>query len=158
MTRLTQRYPEARQLVEKVNHEAAAGDSAGSKDGLGIRHVSSALLLQAEKQASLRFIGIAAVHTNDDTKDKNTAALFSSRALFFIVAALLEELKTVYKKTVPVNASRSEEHLYAQLIRTEVSSLSVRVVFLNSISLLADDPSDTKNNCRLRISTLSKSR
>lgn len=90
---LVSRYAEALQLVEKVSDEAAASGIPAEKIELGISHVSSALLLVSEEQDALLLTEAAAVHTEDNTKEKRVAVLFDSRAFPSSAVALLQKLK-----------------------------------------------------------------
>lgn len=88
--RLVRRYSEAVELVENVNDEAVAGESAAGKDKLGITHLESALVLHLENQDSLPVIKAGAVHAKLNTSDERTAALFCPRTCYLYVAALLK--------------------------------------------------------------------
>lgn len=59
VTRLVHRYSEAVQLVEKVNDEVAAGNSASRNGELGVRHLDSALVLVSKKRVALFLVQAA---------------------------------------------------------------------------------------------------
>lgn len=135
--RLKRRYPETLQLIEKVNDEAAANDSAARKSALGIKHLESVLLLESKKQDALVSIAAAAAHTRDSTRVRKTAALCSSCFFYSFSAALQDNLKIVHKKAFPAAELTFEMLLSAQEPRKKTSSLFVEATFLSTISLLS---------------------
>lgn len=58
---LTRRYPDALQLFEELDKDAAVSDSVAWKGGPNITRLSTALLLKPEKQNASLFMGTAAV-------------------------------------------------------------------------------------------------
>lgn len=137
VTRVMRQYPEAIQLVGKVNDEAAANDSAAEKDGPGIMRLDSALLFRSEGQDAPLLIKAAAAHRNNNTKEKRTDALFSPRSLCSFAAVLLGKLKTFHKKIFPASESTFDKLLLAQVSWTKTSLLSVKVMFLITMSLFS---------------------
>lgn len=124
MTTLVRRYPDALQLVEGVSDKTAGGDSAAGKGRLGLKPLDSFLLLQSEKQDDLLFTDAVGVFTKTNMKEKRKAALFSLRTFYCCAAALLEEFKTVHKKTFP--ATRMDiSDVYVHLGGTHEDVLAV---------------------------------
>lgn len=135
------RCAEALQLAKKVGDEAAAGNSAGQKDELGVMHLESVFPFQSDQQNALLFIAAAAVHTRDKTKEERTGTLFTSCAFYFYATTLLEKPKAVQKTAIPAPMSTLEEFLCAQMPQTKGFLLFVKTMFLDNMSLLSHDTS-----------------
>lgn len=140
VTRLVPRYPEPLELVENVYGEAAAKDSAAGKSGIGITRFSIVFLLKSEKQ--MLYFSAKLPQLTKNTKEKVSAALLSSLAFCFCAAALLDNLKAVYKTTFPAIDPRIDQFLSSLAPRTKTSSLSLKAMLLRTMSLLSREASD----------------
>lgn len=149
MKRLVRRYPKALQLVGQVSDEAAAGDKAAGKDCLSITYFYRVLLLASEKKNALLSMETAIVHTKDYTKGEK-AALFSLCAFYPYAVALLDSLKTIYKKAFPASDLKFEESVLAHLPR-KAPSLSLMSLFLSTTSLFSSHPSDGRDTSTARV-------
>lgn len=138
------RYSEAVELFERVNNEAAAGDSAARKSWLDITRLDSALLSESEKQDALLFMEATAARTKKSTKKKKAAAPFSAVAFYSYAATLLRKLKSVHKKAFAANDSTFEKPPSVHMLRTKTSSPSLKAAFLIALSLFSHDPSDRR--------------
>lgn len=104
VTRLMCSYPEALQPVEKVNDEAAAGDKAGGKGGLGITQLLNALLLESKKQNAVLLIETSAVHNKNNTNEEKPlhySALWPS-------ISMLPSISTSFKLSQDDNFSQGD--------------------------------------------------
>lgn len=141
MTGLVRPYPKGSELLKKVKDEAAAGESAGGNVGLCTTHFNEALLLQSEKHNALFFIETAAVHTEDSTKDKKTAALCCSRE-FCVYSTAPRKADKRSNNALPAVESTNKKVLTAQVTRTKTYWLSLKALSLSTMSLLLCDLSD----------------
>lgn len=57
------RFPEALQLIENINDEAASTDSGSAKGALSITHLDEAVLSSAEEHTVLLYTEAAVAHT-----------------------------------------------------------------------------------------------
>lgn len=127
-----------------VNDETVSGDSPAGEGGLGITHLDSALLLHSEKAATLLFVEAATAYTKDNAKNERSAVLFSPHGFNFYAALLLKKVKSIRMKAIAAEQLAFQDFLGAQWPRKKLSSLSVKPLFLSSISLFSHDSSERR--------------
>lgn len=126
------RFPEALKLFEKINEEADAANGSG-EGALRTPHQYNATVFISEEQYVLLFIEAAAAQT----KKKRHGQPFSGHVFYSYAEALLEKLQMVRQSSVQVKTSSFDEYLSTEIPQTKSFLLSVKNMFVNTMSLFS---------------------